>query len=118
MNYSDPEILMNSEYAGHIFECYAISEITKGYVNECVNPSIYYLQDPNHKDKEIDLIIEGENGILFPIEIKMNVTPKEKFFNNFSLLKSLENKVGPKSVICCCDNFISLGKERYIIPVH
>jgi predicted AAA+ superfamily ATPase len=118
MNYNDPIILMNSEYAGHIFECYAISEIVKGYVNECVTPSIYYLQDPNHKDKEIDLIIESESGILFPIEIKKNVTPKEKFFNNFSLLKPLGNKVGPKSVICCSDDFVSLGDQRYIVPVH
>ncbi|GHU49314.1 ATPase [Bacilli bacterium] len=118
MNYKDPVILNNSEYSGHIFECFAISEIVKGYINNGESPSVYYLTDSAHKQKEIDLIIEGDGGVLYPIEIKKNSTPKDKYFNNISMLKPLGNKIGAMTVICLCDDFLTFGEGKYFMPIH
>jgi hypothetical protein len=75
------------------------------------------LQDSNKK--EIDLIIEGEGGILYPIEIKKAMSVQLKHFNNFSLLKPLGNKVGPATIVCCSDNITVLEKDKkLVLPVH
>lgn len=117
MNYTDPKILLNSEFSGHIFECYAISEIIKGYVNDGRSVSLYYLQDSNKK--EIDLIIEGEGGILYPVEIKKAVSVSPKAFNNFSLLKSLSNKIGPYTVISCSKTLSVFERHKKIVlPIY
>jgi predicted AAA+ superfamily ATPase len=118
MNYKNSTTLNNSDFSGHIFECFAISEIIKGYINNGETPSVYYLNDVVHKEKEIDLIIEGEDGILYPIEIKKNTTPQEKHFSNIGLLKPLNNKVGAMTVVCCCNDFVSFGNGKYFFPIH
>jgi hypothetical protein len=77
---------------------------------------LYYVQ--SYDKKEIDLIIEGEGGIVYPIEIKKSVTPQDKHFSNIGILKPLGNKVGPMTLICCATEFGILKQNAYYFPVH
>jgi beta-galactosidase beta subunit len=123
---------LKSDFAGHIFECYAISEIAKGYLNAGKMLNMFYIKtiDPNnnknnntnfenHKNGEIDLIIEGKGGILYPIEIKMNMTPQFKYFENIKLLSSIKNKkIAPMTLICSVPSSQTLGPNKLVLPVY
>lgn len=120
-NYSSAKTLMNSEYEGHIFECYVVSEISKGYINSAKQNSLYYIRQYSNgssKSKEIDLLIEGEGGILYPIEIKTNSTPQFNHFQNIRILKNTKNKIGPMTLICTSPNISSFGEDKLVLPVH
>ncbi|MDY2589293.1 MAG: ATP-binding protein, partial [Agathobacter sp.] len=74
------DALKCSAVAGNIFETFVVSEILKSYTNEGkdykFNIFYYRGKDKNSSsENEIDLILE-ENGVLYPIEIKMSGNPK------------------------------------------
>lgn len=120
-NARDANSLIHSDYAGHIFECYAISEIYKGYINNAKTPQLYYLKkftsSSNKQSNEIDLIIEGPNGSLYPIEVKMTATPNESYFNN-RILKNIKHKIFATTLICCAPKLASFGKDKLVLPIH
>ena len=67
------DALRNSAAAGKMFETFVVSEIFKSYSNEGKEYSFsvfYYRGKDKGTESKIDLIIE-ENGILYPVEIKM-----------------------------------------------
>ncbi|MBQ6487826.1 MAG: ATP-binding protein [Solobacterium sp.] len=74
------DALKNSAVAGNMFETFVISEILKSYSNAGENYkfSVFYYRGKDRKasgENEIDLVI-NENGILYPVEIKMTGNPK------------------------------------------
>lgn len=117
----DASSLIHSDYAGHIFECFVISEVCKGYINNARRPQLYYLRkhtNKQNKSGEIDLIIDGPNGVLYPIEIKMTATPDESYFTNFRLLKNEKNRIAPMTLICCATKSMTFGQDRLVLPVY
>lgn len=83
-----PETLKSGAMSGAVFETFVINEILKSYSNEGLDYDfdVFYYNGRDKKkrmkdghiieaDGEIDLIIQ-ENGILYPIEIKMTTVPK------------------------------------------
>ncbi|MDL2292257.1 ATP-binding protein [Acholeplasma sp. OttesenSCG-928-E16] len=112
-----PEVLKFGAQAGHVFETFVVSEIIKSYTNagKSVLP-LYYYRDID--GKEIDLIIE-ENGILYPIEIKMTASPTLKMASSFKTLdKIATHKKGQGCIICLADNKLSLSEEVIVLPVE
>lgn len=113
------ETLKNGAMAGHMFENFVITEIIKSYVNEGLdyNFSFFFYRgkDRSDEDDEIDFIIE-ENGIIYPIEIKMTANPKASMTGAFRILDKVEEKKRGRGVIICQypdktslrDNLISL----------
>ncbi|MBU0677588.1 MAG: ATP-binding protein [Verrucomicrobia bacterium] len=66
-----PDDLAIHALRGNIFECYVVSELTKAYLHQGLEPPLYFWRDST--GHEIDLIIEdGEK--LHPIEIKSGRT--------------------------------------------
>jgi predicted AAA+ superfamily ATPase len=117
LNYIDPIDLLKSEQAGHIFECYAISEIYKSYTNAGLKYKIYYIEDA-YSNKEIDFIIEADNNEIYPIEIKKSATYHDKFFSNFNIVNSIKNKkILPMTVICCVENIMKIKDNMYVLPI-
>lgn len=51
-------------------------------------------------DGEIDLIIQ-ENGVLYPVEIKMTASPKYDMASEFYVLDNLPDKKRGMGVIIC-----------------
>ena len=110
-----PETLANGAMSGEIFETFVISEILKSYSNRGLDyryfVSYYRGKDKIRKKKngdivqeeaEIDFIIE-ENGILYPIEIKLNANVTADMSSAFRVLDNLpEKKRGMGAVVCMC----------------
>ena len=109
------ETLANGAMSGEIFETFVISEILKSYSNRGLDyryfVSYYRGKDKIRKKKngdivqeeaEIDFIIE-ENGILYPIEIKLNANVTADMTSVFRVLDNLpEKKRGMGAVVCMC----------------
>lgn len=110
-----PDTLANGAMRGEIFETFVISEILKSYSNRGLNykyfVSYYRGKDKIRKKKngdivqeeaEIDFIIE-ENGILYPLEIKLNANVTADMTAAFRVLDDLpEKKRGMGAVVCMC----------------
>lgn len=126
-----PETLKNGAMAGAMFETFVISEILKSYSNEGLDYdfNVFYY---NGKDKikkningqevlvdgEIDLII-SENGMLYPIEIKMSANPKAEMASEFDVLNKVkESKRGMGAIICLYDKKIYLRENLVVLPIN
>lgn len=110
-----PETLANGAMSGEIFETFVISEILKSYSNRGLDyryfVSYYRGKDKIRKKKngnivqeeaEIDFIIE-ENGVLYPLEIKLNANVTADMTAAFRVLDDLpEKKRGMGAVVCMC----------------
>ena len=100
-----PETLAMGAMGGSMFETFVVSEVLKSYSNAgvdyryCVS---YYRGKDNGSESEIDLIIE-ENGILHPIEIKMNSSATADQTSAFRVLDKIQDKKrGMGALICSC----------------
>ena len=125
-----PDVLAYGAMAGAIFETFAISEILKSFSNVGLDYRYfvsYYRGKDQRKakkdgqetfaEREIDLIIE-ENGILYPVEIKMNTEAKSWMAGAFPVLdKVADKKRGTGAVICTCPEPGMLRDNIYQLPV-
>ena len=126
-----PETLKNGAMAGAMFETFVINEILKSYSNEGLdydfNVFYYKSKDKIKKnvegkevaiDGEIDLII-SENGILYPIEIKMTANPKAEMTSEFDVLdKVKESKRGMGVIFCIYNKKIYLRENLVVLPIN
>ena len=125
-----PETLAYGAMNGHVFETFVISEILKSYTNRGIDYHhflSYYRGHDKIKRKsngesiesegEIDLIIEAD-GILHPIEIKMNENVSASETEAFQVLDSIkEPKRGMGAVICTCPQPGFLRENVLQLPV-
>jgi hypothetical protein len=115
---------------GHIFETFVISEILKSFSNAGLDYR-YFVSYYRGRDKkkmkrngeevevesEIDLIIE-ENGILYPIEIKLNSDVSADETSAFTVLDKVEDKKrGMGAIVCMCPQPGALRDNILQIPV-
>ncbi len=125
-----PETLRNGAMAGNIFETFVINEILKSYSNEGLEYdfNVFYYNGKDKKkningsieeiDGEIDLII-SENGILYPIEIKMSANPKADMASEFDVLdKVKESERGMGAIICLYDKKFYLRDNLVVLPIE
>lgn len=118
-----PDALKNSAVAGNMFETFIVSEILKSYSNEGkdyrFNIFYYRGKDKNvNSDNEIDLIIE-ENGILYPVEIKMTGNPKANMgATNPVLDKIPDKKRGMGVILCLIEKKTYLRENLVALPVE
>jgi hypothetical protein len=69
-------------------------------------------------DGEIDLIIQ-ENGILYPIEIKMSTMPKASMASEFDVLDGIpDKKRGMGAIICLLDRKLYLRENLVALPLE
>ena len=125
-----PETLKNGAMAGAMFETFVINEVLKSYTNEGMDYdfSVYYYSGRDKKKKnrkgqeeevdgEIDLII-SENGILYPIEIKMSTLPKAIMASEFDILDGVpDQKRGMGAIICLIDRKLYLRENLVALPL-
>lgn len=115
--WNSAEALRTGAKAGNIFENFIISEIMKSYLNAGeTQPPLYFYRDKDKK--EIDLIIE-QNGILYPIEIKMSAQPTKSMAKAFPLLQQIPNKqVGLGVILCQIDELRYLSEDVIALPIE
>ena len=125
------ETLKRGAMAGAMFETFVINEILKSYSNEGLEYDfdVYYYNGRDRKKKnengrtvevegEIDLIIQ-ENGILYPVEIKMSALPKASMASEFEVLDGIPDKMrGMGAVICLLDRKLYLRENLVALPLE
>ncbi len=118
-----PDALKNSAVAGNMFETFVVAEILKSYINEGkdyrFNIFYYRGKDKNAKsENEIDLILE-ENGILYPIEIKMTGNPKSSMGATNQILDKIPEKSrGMGVILCLTDKKLYLRENLLALPIE
>ena len=125
-----PETLKNGAMAGAMFETFVINEILKSYSNEGLEYdfNVFYYNGKDKKkrrengeevevDGEIDLIIL-ENGVLYPIEIKLSANPKADMTSEFDVLdKVKEYQRGMGAIVCLYDRKLLLRENLVALPI-
>lgn len=126
-----PDTLKNGAMAGAMFETFVINEIFKSYSNEGLEYdfNVFYYNGKDKKkrkengeeievDGEIDLILQ-EDGILYPIEIKMSATPKADMASEFDVLDGIpDKKRGMGTIICLYDRKMYLRENLVALPLE
>ncbi|MBP3206196.1 MAG: ATP-binding protein [Lachnospiraceae bacterium] len=116
------DALKNSAVAGSMFETFLVSEILKSYSNEGLDYrfSIFYYRGKDKRvsgENEIDLIIE-ENGVLYPIEIKMTGNPKASMAATNTVLDKIDaRKRGMGVILCMVDKKTYLRENLVALPI-
>lgn len=116
------DALKNSAVRGNMFETFIVSEILKSYSNEGrdyrFNIFYYRGKDKNlTNENEIDLIIE-ENGILYPIEIKLSGNPKANMGATNQVLDKIPDKQrGMGIILCLIDKKTYLRENLIALPI-
>ena len=119
------------ETAGAIFETFVVNEILKSYSNEGLDYdfSVFYYNGKDKKKKktngtyetiegEIDLIL-SENGILYPVEIKLSSSPKAEMASHFDVLDKIpDQKRGMGAIVCLYDKKLYLRDNLVVLPVE
>lgn len=115
--YTDAAILEKSAYSGPIFETYVITEIIKSFSNNGIDSRkhLFYYRDSN--GKEIDLLIIY-NNIIYPIEIKKSMNPKESTIKNFNVIEKFGIDIGNGGVICLTSELFPIDQKNYMIPLE
>ena len=126
-----PDTLKNGAMAGAMFETFVINEILKSYSNEGLEYdfNVFYYNGKDRKKKrdngeevevdgEIDLILQ-EDGILYPIEIKLSATPKADMASEFDVLDGVtDKKRGMGTIICLYDRKMFLRDNLIALPLE
>ena len=124
------DTLKNGAMAGAMFETFVINEILKSYSNEGLEYdfNVFYYNGKDKKrrkengeevevDGEIDLIIQ-ENGVLYPIEIKMSASPRADMASEFDVLDGIpDKKRGMGAIICLYDRKLYLRENLVALPI-
>ena len=117
------DALKNSAVAGNMFETFVVSEILKSYNNEGKDYrfSIFYYRGKDKRasgENEIDLIIQ-ENGVLYPVEIKMSGNPRKNMGAANSVLDKIPDKQrGTGVILCLVDKKLFLGENLIALPIE
>lgn len=116
LKWPNASTLMNGAMSGQLLETFVISEIIKSFKNKgIINVPIYFYRDKDMK--EIDVIIE-DSGVLYPIEIKKNATPKKSMAKHLSILeKAVGYTIGPKLILCLIDKKMYLSDDIIAYPI-
>ena len=117
------DALKHSAVAGNMFETFMVSEILKSYTNEGKDYkfTIFYYRGKDKKvngENEIDLIIE-EDGVLYPVEIKMSGNPKANMGAANPVLDKVKDKTrGMGVILCLIDKKTFLRENLVALPIE
>lgn len=117
------DALKCSAVAGNMFETFMVSEILKSYTNagKDYRFSIFYYRGKDKQESgenEIDLIIE-ENGVLYPVEIKMSGNPKAIMGATNPVLDKIKEKSrGMGVILCLIDQKTYLRENLVALPIE
>ena len=110
----DAEVASQGATAGSLLENYVISEMIKSYWHRGREAPLWFWR--TKEGHEVDLIIE-EEGRLFPIEIKMSMTPDMNVARGILQLKKLSDNVSKGAIVCMAESEYPLNREINIIPL-
>ena len=114
LNVNSKEDLLSHPAFGQIWESFVIEQIIKNIQNQFIRSDFYFYR--THHQAEIDLILEGEFGLV-PIEIKSGAfTKKFQLIALKSFIEEQDCKFG--IVINNASEICRLDEKIYQIPVN
>ena len=117
------DALKCSAVAGNMFETFVVSEILKSYTNEGKDYrfNIFYYRGKDKSasgENEIDMVIE-EDGVLYPIEIKMSGNPKANMGAANLVLDKVDGKIrGLGVILCLVEKKTYLRENLVALPIE
>lgn len=93
--WTDFEPILLGPYFGHLFENLVFSEISRFFINQALEPKIYFVR--SKEQVEVDLLLELTNQRFIAIEIK--TTPIDLTFKQLKLLDSLGLNIVEKWIV-------------------
>lgn len=105
------EQLLQGPMKGQCFENFCIQEIIKWFYIKGRKPNLYFLRTNN--GLEIDLLIEGTELKITPVEIKMSRSPKLEFTKNIENFKKTFSKLKQNDgkLICFSEDSYKISKS-------
>ncbi|MEN8236970.1 MAG: ATP-binding protein [Pseudomonadota bacterium] len=92
LNIASSQQLQDHYAKGSLFENLIVNELQKQFFNRGLQPLLYFWRDK--VGHEIDIIVEGSNDQLIPIEIKSGKTINKDFFKNLEYWKTFTKQAG------------------------
>lgn len=108
------EALGAGAMSGAFVENFVVSELWKGFLNEGVEPPLYYYRDRD--GKEIDAVLE-ENGEIHPIEVKKTASPNQGMVKAFSVLDRSLVPRGTGAIACMAERLSALDERTFVVPI-
>ena len=108
------ETAASGAMAGHLFECHVLSEILKSYRHRGLEPPIWFFR--TKEKKEVDLLI-AEDGLLFPVEVKLTATPSNRDISGMRALQRAGAPLGAGAVVCLARERLPLTRTVDVVPV-
>lgn len=111
-----PRTLAQHPLSGHLFETFVVLEILKGITTwSAAPPSVYHFRA--HSGAEVDLILE-QDGLLFPIEVKMKARPTKGDCRGIHALPRHfpSARIGRGLVVCATEEVQRLAENVYAVP--
>lgn len=100
--------------AGPLLENHVVVEVMKSYRNRGLEAPLWYYRD---KEKnEVDLLI-AEDGLLFPIEIKLSASPTRRDLKGISTLVKSGVHMGTGALVCLAEHLVPLTDGVDVVPV-
>jgi len=105
LGWDNAQVLQNGAMSGAMFETFVVGEIIKSWVNSNgVTPGMNFFFFRDKDGNEIDLLIK-RNGILYPIEVKKQVSCDKGDITAFKQLDKIPYmQRGEGCVICMADD--------------
>ena len=108
------ETAASGAMAGALFETYIVSELLKSWWHRGLEAPLWYYRT---KDRaEVDVLV-AEDGLLFPLEIKLTARPSRKDLSGILALERAGGSVGEGAVICLTRERFPLRETVDAVPV-
>jgi predicted AAA+ superfamily ATPase len=100
--------------AGALLETHVVTEVVRSYRHRGVEPPLWFWQDKERR--EVDLLL-AEDGLLFPVEVKLSASPSKKDLRGIRALQRMGVPLGDGAVVCLVEQPHALTAEMEAIPV-
>jgi len=102
--------------AGSLTENFVALELKKQLGGSATGAEMFHFRTSN--DREIDIILENRAGELVAVEVKAGSSVNPNDFKNLQMLaESLPKKFKRGIILYAGDQFLSFGKNLYLVPV-
>ena len=99
--------------AGALFECYCVGEIVRSYQHRGREAPIWFFR--TKQKQEVDLILD-EDGLLFPVEVKLTASPGKGDLAGIRSLARTGARLGRGAVVCLVRVPTALDRDVDAVP--
>jgi predicted AAA+ superfamily ATPase len=108
------EAAASGAMAGALLETHVVSEVIRSYRYRGIEPPLWFWRDK--EKREVDLLL-AEDGLLFPVEVKLSASPSKTDLRGTRALQRMGAPLGKGAVICLVEQPHALTADIEVIPV-